>query len=70
MERRGAKHVARRNDVLVRAIMRIWKAHERGPLLTRVRAMRVLKLAWAQWRRRMEEQREREGHFPSIYLVS
>ncbi|KAM5538990.1 hypothetical protein V8D89_007213 [Ganoderma adspersum] len=60
MEHRAAKHVARRNDVLVRAIMRIWKAHERGQLLTRVRAMRVLKLAWAQWRRRMEEQRERE----------
>ena len=69
MEHRASKHVARRNDVLVRAIMRIWKAHERGQLLTRVRAMRVLKLAWTQWRRRMEEQREREGHSSFVDLV-
>ncbi len=69
MENRAAKYVARRNDVLVRAIMRIWKAHERGQLLTRVRAMRVLKLAWTQWRRRMEEQREREGRSVSLHLI-
>ncbi|KAI0721662.1 hypothetical protein C8T65DRAFT_800148 [Cerioporus squamosus] len=60
MENRAVKHAARREDVLVRAIMRIWKAHERGKLLTRVRSLRVLKQAWAIWKRRMEEQRERE----------
>ena len=58
MERRATKHLARRDDVLVRAIMRIWKAHERGKLLTRVRALRVMKQAWLVWRRRMEEQRD------------
>lgn len=61
MENRAVKHAARREDVLVRAIMRIWKAHERGKLLTRVRSMRLLKQAWSVWKRRMEEQREREG---------
>ncbi|KAI1795981.1 hypothetical protein LXA43DRAFT_697884 [Ganoderma leucocontextum] len=60
MENRAVKHVARQHALLVRAIMRIWKAHERGQLLTRVKALRLLKQAWTQWRRRMEEQRERE----------
>ena len=61
MESRAMKHLARRDDVLVRAIMRIWKARERGRLLVRVQALRLLKQAWAVWKRRVEEQREREG---------
>ena len=61
MENRAVKHAARREDVLVRAIMRIWKAHERGRLLTRVRAIRLLRQAWAVWKRRMEEQKEGDG---------
>ncbi|RDX56891.1 hypothetical protein OH76DRAFT_1370055 [Lentinus brumalis] len=60
MENRAVKHAARREDVLVRAIMRIWKAHERGKLLTRVRSLCIIKQTWSLWKRRMEEQRERE----------
>ncbi|RPD79963.1 hypothetical protein L226DRAFT_550172 [Lentinus tigrinus ALCF2SS1-7] len=60
MEDRAVKHAARREDVVVRAIMRIWKAHERGKLLTRVRSLRLLKQAWSVWKRRMEEYKERE----------
>ncbi|TBU50663.1 hypothetical protein BD309DRAFT_944429 [Dichomitus squalens] len=60
MENRAAKHVTRRNAVLIRAIMRIWKSHERGQLLTRVRAMRLLRQAWAVWKKHMDAQRERE----------
>ena len=61
LEHRAVKYLSRRDDVLVRAVMRIWKAHERGRLLTRVRALRLLRQAWAIWKRRMEEQKEREG---------
>ncbi|KAI0361981.1 hypothetical protein OH77DRAFT_1388452 [Trametes cingulata] len=60
LENRAAKHVARQDEVLVRAVMRVWKAHERGKLLTRVRNLRLLRQAWAIWKQRMEEQKERE----------
>ncbi len=69
MENRAVKHAARREDVLVRAIMRIWKAHERGKLLTRVRSLRILKQTWSLWKRRMEEQREREGWSFNIQTI-
>lgn len=70
MENRAIKHAARRDDVMVRAIMRIWKAHERGKLMTRVRAMRLLKQAWGVWKRRMEEYREREGTLVCAYSLT
>ncbi|OJT15746.1 hypothetical protein TRAPUB_4382 [Trametes pubescens] len=60
MENRAVKHVARQDEVLVRAVMRVWKAHERGQLLTRVRNVRLLRQAWTILKHRMEEQRERE----------
>ncbi|KAI0831195.1 Sfi1 spindle body protein-domain-containing protein [Trametes gibbosa] len=60
LETRATKHCARQDEVLVRAIMRVWKAHERGKLLTRVRSLRLLRQAWAIWKQRIEEQKERE----------
>ncbi|KAI0637076.1 hypothetical protein C8Q77DRAFT_1215897 [Trametes polyzona] len=60
LEHRADKHVARQDEVLVRAVMRVWKAHERGRLLTRVRSLRLLRQAWSIWKQRMEEAKERE----------
>ncbi|GBE82341.1 hypothetical protein SCP_0407250 [Sparassis crispa] len=60
LESRASKHLARQNDVLVRAVMRVWKAHERGKLLDRVRTARLLKQAVAVWKRRVRQQRELE----------
>ncbi|CAL1704876.1 unnamed protein product [Somion occarium] len=60
LERRADKHVARQNDVLIRAVMRVWKAHERGRLLERVRSARLLKDAWAMWKHRLQIERERK----------
>ncbi|KAI8998736.1 Sfi1 spindle body protein-domain-containing protein [Trametes punicea] len=60
LENRAAKHVARQDEVLVRAVMRVWKAHERGRLLTRVRNLRLLRQAWSVWKERVAEQQERE----------
>ncbi|KAI0670486.1 Sfi1 spindle body protein-domain-containing protein [Trametes maxima] len=60
LENRADKHVARQDEVLVRAVMRVWKAHERGKLLTRVQSIRLLRQAWSIWNRRMDEQKERE----------
>ncbi|KAH9951317.1 Sfi1 spindle body protein-domain-containing protein [Amylocystis lapponica] len=57
VERRASKHIARQDDVLVRAVMRVWKAHERGRLLERVKSARLLKQAWAVWKRRVRHQR-------------
>ncbi|KAI0934407.1 hypothetical protein AcV5_006256 [Taiwanofungus camphoratus] len=59
-EGRASKHLARQNDILVRAVMRVWKAHERGKLLERVKTARQLKQAWAVWKRRVRHQRALE----------
>ena len=56
MERRADKQLARSNDVLVLAVLRVWKAHERGRLLTSVKALRLLRQTWGTWRKRMEDE--------------
>ncbi|KIY50867.1 hypothetical protein FISHEDRAFT_22101, partial [Fistulina hepatica ATCC 64428] len=61
MENRVAKHIARQDDVLLRAVWRVWEAHERGRLLTRVKATRLLKGVWATWSRRIQAQRKLEA---------
>ncbi|KAI6045673.1 Sfi1 spindle body protein-domain-containing protein [Pisolithus marmoratus] len=55
MERRADKYLARQDNVLIRAVTRVWKARERGRLLERVRALRLLKDAWSTWRERMRQ---------------
>ncbi|KAH8106712.1 Sfi1 spindle body protein-domain-containing protein [Cristinia sonorae] len=60
LERRADKHLNRQNDVLVRAVVRVWKAHERGKLLERVMSVRSMKQAWTTWKRRLREQRSLE----------
>lgn len=61
MERRADKHLARQDDVLIRAVTRVWKARERGKLLERVRALRLVKCTWSVWRERMRQHRRLEG---------
>ncbi|KAI0064613.1 hypothetical protein BV25DRAFT_1852514 [Artomyces pyxidatus] len=57
LERRADKHVARQDDILVRAVTRVWKAHERGRLLERVRTLRLLKQSWETWKKRLRHQK-------------
>ncbi|KAJ7582773.1 hypothetical protein C8J56DRAFT_955676 [Mycena floridula] len=60
LETRAVKHITRQDDFLLRAVMRVWRAHERGKLLERVRTLRLLKSAWAAWTDRIHDHRERE----------
>ncbi|KAH7929761.1 hypothetical protein BV22DRAFT_1080370 [Leucogyrophana mollusca] len=60
MEKRAIKHQARQDDVLVRAVTRVWKARERGKLLERVKSIRTVKDAWAAWKQKMMAQKQRE----------
>ncbi|KIK93706.1 hypothetical protein PAXRUDRAFT_828690 [Paxillus rubicundulus Ve08.2h10] len=62
MEKRADKHLARQDDVLVRAVNRVWKARERGKLLDRVRALRLIKKAWSAWMERMRQHRRLEDY--------
>ncbi|KAL4067873.1 Sfi1 spindle body protein-domain-containing protein [Scleroderma citrinum] len=55
MERRADKHLARQDHVLVGAVTRVWKARERGKLLERVRALRLLKNVWSTWQERIRQ---------------
>lgn len=63
MENRAIKHVARQDSVLLRAVARVWKARERGILLERVRATRLLKNSWYIWRDQILQQKQNEGTF-------
>jgi protein SFI1 len=60
-EHRADRHLDRKDEILVYAFMRIWKARERGKLLERVKTVRLLKDAWAVWKRRIKEQRDRQS---------
>jgi protein SFI1 len=64
MEYRATKHVTRQDGVLLRAIVRVWKARERGKLLERVRGVRLVKETWAVWKRRLRSQHHRDGRLP------
>jgi protein SFI1 len=46
--------------VLVYAIVRVWRAHERGKLLERVRDTRVTGQTWHLWRERILARRRQE----------
>src|ERR1700722_14886736 len=61
LERRAVKHQARQDDLLLRAITRVWRARERGKLLENIKMIRLLKRAWAVWKRRSRSQKERDG---------
>jgi hypothetical protein len=61
LERRADKQIARQEDALVRAVVRVWKAHERGLLLGRLQNARLLKQAWEAWKKRLRHQGELEG---------
>ncbi|OBZ75311.1 hypothetical protein A0H81_04427 [Grifola frondosa] len=60
LEHRATKHLTRQNDVLVRAVMRVWKAHERGKLMEGVRTHKLLKQAWVVWKQRVRDRRGQE----------
>jgi len=66
MEYRAAKHVARQDGVLLRAVSRVWKARERGKLLERVKAARLIKETWAVWKRRLRWEQQNRGKHPAV----
>lgn len=46
---RSDKYINRCNTVLLRAVMHVWVARERGQLLFRIRDVRILQTALAMW---------------------
>ncbi|TFK42645.1 Sfi1 spindle body protein-domain-containing protein [Crucibulum laeve] len=59
MESRAEKHVSRQDALLLHAVTRVWRAHERGHLLERVRTTRLLKQAWTIWQSRLQKEKQR-----------
>ncbi|KAH7912247.1 hypothetical protein BJ138DRAFT_1178988 [Hygrophoropsis aurantiaca] len=70
MERRAIKHQARQDDVLVRAVTRVWKARERGKLLERVKSIRLVKDAWATWKQKKMHLKQQEDFAIAFSLRS
>ncbi|KAK0210699.1 CTLH/CRA C-terminal to lish motif domain-containing protein [Desarmillaria ectypa] len=70
MESRADKHLARQDDVLLRAVTRVWKARERGRLLERAKTVRLVKSTWLAWKQQLRKQRTREEIASSFYAQS
>ncbi|VDC06598.1 unnamed protein product [Peniophora sp. CBMAI 1063] len=60
LDRKASKHVARTDDVLRIAIIRIWRARARGRLLERLRDIALVKRALTVWAGKLRQNRERE----------
>ncbi|KAG8958073.1 hypothetical protein FRC03_009479 [Tulasnella sp. 419] len=60
LDRRVTKYVLRQDAILVRAVLRVWVAKERGGLLERVRKTRLLRSTMAVWKDRLKHTRELE----------
>ena len=69
LERRADKQIARQEDALVRAVVMVWKAHERGRLLEREQNAKLLRQTWEAWKRRLRHQRELEGLVSEIMAL-
>ncbi|KAF8628451.1 hypothetical protein AX15_003966 [Amanita polypyramis BW_CC] len=61
MNDKATKQMARRDGLLIHAILRIWKAQERGKLLERVTNLRYLRDSLTIWQRRLHEHKQNEG---------
>ncbi|KAL0579957.1 hypothetical protein V5O48_002041 [Marasmius crinis-equi] len=61
LERRADKHLMRQDSILLRAVMRVWKARERGKLLEKVKAFRLIRTAWAVWKTQLNAQYEAQA---------
>ena len=70
MENKARKQLALRDEIMMRAIWRVWKAGERGRLLERVRSSRLVSNAFAVWQQRLAQQRELEGAFLSFPICT
>ncbi|KII88582.1 hypothetical protein PLICRDRAFT_698940 [Plicaturopsis crispa FD-325 SS-3] len=60
MEKKATKHLIRQDDVLLRAVTRVWKARERGRLIDRIKTVRLLKDVWSVWKARRQQQKDNE----------
>ncbi|KAG6879521.1 hypothetical protein C0992_001854 [Termitomyces sp. T32_za158] len=56
MENRALKHIARQDDLLVRAIFRVWKARRQGKTVERLKASNLIYAAWSVWKQRLQQQ--------------
>ncbi|KAG6878740.1 hypothetical protein C0993_011555 [Termitomyces sp. T159_Od127] len=56
MENRALKHIARQDDLLVRAILRVWKARRHGKTVERLKASNLIYAAWSVWKQRLQQQ--------------
>ncbi|KAJ8078611.1 hypothetical protein PM082_012894 [Marasmius tenuissimus] len=61
LERRADKHIMRQDSILLRAVMRVWKARERGKLLEKVKAFRLIRNGWAIWKTHLKTQYEAQA---------
>lgn len=65
---RSDKYINRCNTVLLRAVIHVWVARERGQLLFRVRDARIRQTALAMWQHQLQAFRVLQGRIYSVTL--
>lgn len=66
MENRALKHISRQDDLLVRAVFRVWKARRQGKTVERLKASNLVYAAWSVWKQRLQQQSHNNGTVPSL----
>jgi protein SFI1 len=69
LEIRADRYIARKDTLLLRAIVRIWRARMRGVKLQRFKEITTLQNAWQKWSYRLSKERAQTGVFFSYSIV-
>lgn len=70
LDARAAKHSARRDKILMCAILRVWLAHVRGKEVNRQRNQNLLSWSFLVWKKKVAQNRQQEGDLQYIALES
>ncbi|KAF9005590.1 hypothetical protein BDQ17DRAFT_1353427 [Cyathus striatus] len=60
LNRRSDKYISRQDDLLLRAVIHVWRSRERGRFLEARRSVKVLTNAWSLWRNGVQHNRKNE----------
>ena len=61
LDNKVAKHIARQDDLLLRAIIRIWRARARGQRLEQFQTTAALRRAWQRWQAKLTSNNAKLG---------
>jgi hypothetical protein len=70
LENRADRYIARKDTLLLRAVIRIWRARMRGVKLQRFKEITTLQVAWHKWIYRLSKEGAQKGMVFSGYAFT